>query len=270
MHPYATQEYWDQRYAERREEDGNCKTFEWYLRWDKLAPIMHKLLQPADRILHVGSGSSTLSEHMYTAGYTNAVNIDCSKTIIEAMRRRCADMTEMTWEVDDCRATAFEDNSFDVAIDKGTLDALSCGDTEGTYNTCSEMHRILKPGGRFISISSSPMFVYLSGKLGCQVKWEDIKVEKVTGDGGLSWYNVHECIVPNPKPKLKRSILDSWWGPMAPSCASSASAQSPHYLDVSVRNNPCAVNGDETASVRVSSSCTNQDHGWDVDLHELD
>jgi hypothetical protein len=87
-----------QRYRERREEsDGErCSIFEWYIRWSVLKEPLSKLIKLQDRLLHLGCGSSALGEDMYRDGYSNAHNVDCSSTIIDSMRQRCAHMPVKT------------------------------------------------------------------------------------------------------------------------------------------------------------------------------
>ena len=49
----------------------------------------------------------------------------------------------------------FETANYDVAIDKGTLDALLCGEgsTTNAHKMIDEIHRILKPVGVYILVS---------------------------------------------------------------------------------------------------------------------
>lgn len=55
----------------------------------------------------------------------------------------------------DARAMEFEDGSFDAAIDKGTLDAVLCGESSATnaQKMISEVHRVLGPNGIYIVVS---------------------------------------------------------------------------------------------------------------------
>jgi EEF1A lysine methyltransferase 4 len=55
----------------------------------------------------------------------------------------------------DARAMEFEDGSFDVSLDKGTLDAVLCGESSHTnaQKMISEVHRVLAPTGIYIVIS---------------------------------------------------------------------------------------------------------------------
>eukprot|EP00238_Polyblepharides_amylifera_P014305 CAMPEP_0196587762 /NCGR_PEP_ID=MMETSP1081-20130531/58529_1 /TAXON_ID=36882 /ORGANISM="Pyramimonas amylifera, Strain CCMP720" /LENGTH=176 /DNA_ID=CAMNT_0041910037 /DNA_START=20 /DNA_END=547 /DNA_ORIENTATION=- len=170
VHHYATTDYWEQRYTERS-DSGHCSIFEWYLRWEALKPHMKSLIETTDRVLHLGTGSSNLSEDMYYDGYEKAINIDISRTITKSMRNRSSNCKGMTWEVEDCRDMTFEDDYFDVVVDKGTLDALSCGGSDDVYDTCMEVYRVLRPGGLFILISSVPMNVYLGGRVGGHIEW---------------------------------------------------------------------------------------------------
>jgi len=62
---------------------------------------------------------------MYDDGFKNIVNIDFSGVLIEKMRSLHAETRpEMEWHEMDIRDLKFEDDSFDVAIDKGTMDAM--------------------------------------------------------------------------------------------------------------------------------------------------
>lgn len=61
---------------------------------------------------------------MYNDGFTHITNIDFSPVVIEKMATKHADLTEMSWHVMDICHLRFEPSSFDVVLEKGTLDAL--------------------------------------------------------------------------------------------------------------------------------------------------
>jgi hypothetical protein len=65
---------------------------------------------------------------MYDDGYHNIVNIDISSVVIDQMRVRNKDRVGMTYDVMDVCDMKYESNTFDIAIDKSTIDALLCGD----------------------------------------------------------------------------------------------------------------------------------------------
>ncbi|KAJ2782698.1 hypothetical protein H4R18_002124 [Coemansia javaensis] len=156
---YESREYWDRRYAQ--EPDS---AFDWFKTYADLKPLLAERIGSKDaRILMLGCGNSTLSSDMYQDGYEDIVNVDYSAVVIEQMRRRYGHQGRMTWEVMDVRALALGDGSVDVAIDKGTLDALMCdgGDVwepsaelcENVGREVSEVERVLAPGGRFIWVT---------------------------------------------------------------------------------------------------------------------
>lgn len=112
----------------------------------------------------LGCGNSTLSEDMYDDGYKSIVNTDYSGVLIENMQQRHEyTRPEMQWLEMDIRDLKFEQDTFDVAIDKGTMDAMMTakGDVwdppEDVVENCNrevdEVLRVLKPGGIFIYLT---------------------------------------------------------------------------------------------------------------------
>lgn len=104
----------------------------------------------------LGCGNSRLSEEMYDDGYRNIVNVDYSSTVINQMRLRHKTRDTMEWHEMDIRQLKFQDDTFDVAIDKGTMDAMmtSKGDVwdppQDVIDNCtrevSEVLRVLRKG----------------------------------------------------------------------------------------------------------------------------
>jgi len=103
----------------------------------------------------LGCGNSKLSENMYDDGFQNIVNVDYSDVLIDRMRKEHEnERPHMQWHVMDVRNLQFKDNSFDVVIDKGTMDAMmtSKGDVwdppDEVVNDCTaevnEVMRVLK------------------------------------------------------------------------------------------------------------------------------
>ena len=97
-----------------------------------------------------------MSEDMYDEGYNDITNCDISKVVIESMKKRnLVGRPEMKWDVMDIRKMEYEDNTFDLVIDKSTIDAVMCGE-HSEINAAiilKECQRILKPGGRYVVIS---------------------------------------------------------------------------------------------------------------------
>lgn len=107
---------------------------------------------------------------MYDDGYTKMINIDISSVVIKKMQEHCAKVNktleckgdqQKTWltsqfsEVLEMDAThmTFEDSSFDLIIDKGTLDAVLCGEDNVAVDLCKEMGRVCCPDGSIYIIS---------------------------------------------------------------------------------------------------------------------
>ncbi|KAG8926369.1 hypothetical protein FRC01_008942 [Tulasnella sp. 417] len=124
---YSTKTYWEKRYAS---EEG---TFDWFKSYADIKDLFHDLIpERSSRILVLGCGNSTLSDDkMWQDGYRNIVNVDYSGVVIEKMKTKYEDREGMEWLEMDVRELAFENDSFDVAIDKGLIH-LQANDADGT------------------------------------------------------------------------------------------------------------------------------------------
>jgi EEF1A lysine methyltransferase 4 len=118
--------------------------------------------------------------------------------VIDLMKSRHADLTEVQWILGDMRhmdTQIISDSSVDVAFDKGTLDAMIYGDpwnppddvreSAGAY--MGEVHRSLKDDGTFLYVTfRQPHFArkLLNG----EELW-DLEVEVLGGeDGGFGYH----------------------------------------------------------------------------------
>ncbi|KAF7874212.1 hypothetical protein EAF04_002884 [Stromatinia cepivora] len=179
--------YWDNRYAgkfdpeseefihDENEGEGNVaakkeiESFEWFKDFQSLKPFFEKHLPSPGknreegkepRVLHLGCGNSTLTYDLHTAGYRNQTSIDFSEVVIQRMSKKYSHLNT-TWTVMDVRNMKLEDGEIDVAIDKGTLDAMIHGsmwdppqevrENVGCY--VDEVARVLKPGGQWLYIT---------------------------------------------------------------------------------------------------------------------
>ncbi|KAE9450713.1 hypothetical protein C3L33_17386, partial [Rhododendron williamsianum] len=142
---FTSKENWDKFFTIRGSDDS----FEWYAEWPQLreALLTHLTLSQSPpltpQILVPGCGNSRLSEHLYDSGFTDITNIDFSKVVISDMLRR------------NVRCAPFADETFDVVLDKGGLDALmepELGPKLGNQYL-SEVKRVLKSGGKFICLT---------------------------------------------------------------------------------------------------------------------
>ncbi|XP_047316426.1 eEF1A lysine and N-terminal methyltransferase [Impatiens glandulifera] len=153
---FTSKENWDNFYKIK-------DAFEWYAEWHELrAPLLSHLPSLDDgssaslQILVPGCGNSRLSEDLYDAGFKAITNIDFSKVAItEMLRRNVRSRPIMRWRVMDMADMQFADETFDIVLDKGGLDALmepGKGTVLGSQYL-SEVKRVLTSTGKFICLT---------------------------------------------------------------------------------------------------------------------
>jgi SAM-dependent methyltransferase len=151
MPDYGKAEYWDERYK------ANDTTFDWFVSFDALKDIIlpYTTSKQECKALVVGCGNSRLSPQLYDSGVHQIINIDISEVVIGQMRARYREMDKMVWARMDVTRLDFPDSSFDVVIDKGTIDSLLCGSNSfhNVYQMNKQISRVLKRGGKYISIT---------------------------------------------------------------------------------------------------------------------
>ena len=163
---FSEKEYWEQRYADDKEQD-----FDWFKSYDDLRSLFDELIPDRSaRILMLGCGNSTLSPSMHSAGYTSIVNIDYSSTLISRMNARYPDQQWLTVDITELThpknlSLLGGKQSFDVALDKGTMDALMAeGKGSSPWNPSEKVVQdvesmlrgvdgLLKEGGSMIYIT---------------------------------------------------------------------------------------------------------------------
>lgn len=153
---YSDVTYWDDRYRDEA-------TYDWLLPYNTYDHLLRQHVQKTDRILMIGCGNSPLSELLFRDGFRNIENIDYSQVVISRMASHCGDCEQMKWHVMDATQLQFPDGSFDVVIEKATIDAMMVAEkdpwniSQSTRSTVTkvlgEVSRVLRHGGRFISIT---------------------------------------------------------------------------------------------------------------------
>ena len=137
---------------------------------DFLRRLRHRLrgLPPSAPILELGSGTSSLAAHLYdTDGWRDVTAVDISSAAIATARARHGlgnVRPGLKFRVADARnLLGIKDGSIGAVIDKGTLDAVCCG--EGwdyeAKRVASEVNRVLAPGGRWVCLSLMPPSVLM-------------------------------------------------------------------------------------------------------------
>ncbi|KAK8880663.1 Endothelin-converting enzyme 2 [Tritrichomonas musculus] len=158
---YAKPEWWEGEYAKCSKDDQ----YEWFTGSyddDFINLICSNIPSHDSKIVHLGCGISRIQETLYDKGYHDITNNDISESCIKLMKD--SDTRGMKWDiVDILKPLPYDSESFDVALDKGTLDAIILEKAdkfdiedevyEISEKYFSEVSRILKPGGIFIQIS---------------------------------------------------------------------------------------------------------------------
>ncbi|KAI0459853.1 S-adenosyl-L-methionine-dependent methyltransferase [Xylaria acuta] len=192
--------YWDARYDKTLPGE---QLHEWFCSFADLEEFLKLYLfqaHPAEsnpRILHLGSGDSTVPQDLAEYGYHNQLCVDFSAVVIKLMSHQHSDIKGIEWQQMDVRyMDKTPSQSIDVAFDKATLDAMIHGspwtpppdvvDNIGRY--MRELTRVLKPTGTFIYITyRQPHF--MRPLLNCEGTNWDINVETLGGvDSSFSYY----------------------------------------------------------------------------------
>ena len=142
--------------------------------------LCHQHLRPSNKLLNVGCGNSALSHAMSADGFANITNIDVSKVVIDSMLKASTIEDGMSWLVMDARNMEFDDESFDAIVDKGCLDTLLAYEASESSAAalCSQIARILKPGGVYMCYSIGPPSLRLPILENQDYSWK-VKVEFV-------------------------------------------------------------------------------------------
>ncbi|XP_043708778.1 EEF1A lysine methyltransferase 4 [Telopea speciosissima] len=155
---YLDPHYWDERFSSEEH-------YEWFKDYSHFRHLIQEHVKPNASVLELGCGNSQLCEELYKDGITEITCIDISAVAVEKMRTRLLAKGYKDVKVleADMLDLPFGNECFDVVIEKGTMDVLfvDSGDPWNPRPTTvtkvlamlQGVHRVLKPGGIFISIS---------------------------------------------------------------------------------------------------------------------
>ncbi len=108
-----------------------------------------------------------MTKDLHDIGFTDQTNIDFSEVVIRGMKSKYKRL-DAQWQVMDVRQMSFQNQAFDIAIDKGTMDSMFHGSMwdppddvrDNIQRYLSEVARILVPGGTFLYITyRQPHFI---------------------------------------------------------------------------------------------------------------
>jgi len=150
----AKSSYWKKFFEFDRFKEG----FEWYASFEDLRAYLLQHVKDKQgseerlRVIVPGCGNSDLSEKMCRdLGLKNIMveSVDYEEQVVKKMQEDKPKDLPLNYLYGDCTnlKEQFKDGSFDVAVDKGTLDAIAVDDSEETVNMCwayfDEMVRVL-------------------------------------------------------------------------------------------------------------------------------
>ncbi len=124
---------------------------------DILLPYLQPLAESA-QILHLGSGTSDLHNHLRQHGFLSVTNMDYESLALERGRQlereRFGDV-RTKYVIADATRLKMADR-YQVVIDKSTADAIGCGEGDAIMLLAKGLHRCLDGTGFWISLSYSP------------------------------------------------------------------------------------------------------------------
>ncbi|XP_011837326.1 PREDICTED: endothelin-converting enzyme 2 [Mandrillus leucophaeus] len=135
---YREVQYWDQRY----QGAADSAPYDWFGDFSSFRALLEPELRPEDRILVLGCGNSALSYELFLGGFPDVTSVDYSSVVVAAMQARYNHVPQLRWETMDVRKLDFPSASFDVVLEKGTLDALLSGEQDPWTVSSEGVHTV--------------------------------------------------------------------------------------------------------------------------------
>lgn len=148
-------EFWEEEY---RSGSLSGEAFDWFFDAKDVGEDWWRRYVPGGDVLVIGCGHSSLSG-ILSKWCRRVVSTDSSKTCIDMMRSK---NNHLEWRVCDARQLPFDDESFDVVVDKGCADALLAyassskkngGNFSALRDATKEAHRVLRDRGHFVVVT---------------------------------------------------------------------------------------------------------------------
>ena len=143
---YHSQTYWEERYQNKK------GYHEWYFDYSCLEPLLEGNLSSSNAmVLELGCGDSPMVSAMKDHQQSCLHAIDFSETIVAKLLQDQSSLPKedrIVYCVQDARnMTCYAANSFDLILEKGTVDAMLCDKKNGFFNVkniIKEACRVLK------------------------------------------------------------------------------------------------------------------------------
>ncbi|KAK4067116.1 uncharacterized protein Triagg1_7844 [Trichoderma aggressivum f. europaeum] len=163
---FDKQTYWHHRFSTET-------SFEWLLSSTDficiLKPLLGNLEPLSTRILHLGSGTSDLHNHFRQLGFLDVTNVDYEPLAVERGRRleeQAFGDVKMKYAVANATKSllvssnsndqgTYNNDKFDLVVDKSTADAISCGGDEQVRLMAQCVGECLANGAIWVSMSYS-------------------------------------------------------------------------------------------------------------------
>ncbi|XP_077867422.1 citrate synthase-lysine N-methyltransferase CSKMT, mitochondrial-like isoform X2 [Saccoglossus kowalevskii] len=161
----SKQSTWN-RFYKMRQEKGE-KSFDWFVKYDDIKESLEQYM-PNDcavqpfQLLDIGCGTSDFSSKLFSDIKASKLLycIDFSQNAISHLVSLNMDSTtsldhQIQFIIADATSLPFTSSTFDLVIDKGTLDAVLRNDNgaDMAVSAISEAIRVLKTNGHFLQIS---------------------------------------------------------------------------------------------------------------------
>ena len=141
--------YWKKFFEFDRFKEG----FEWYASFEDLSYYLKQVIKDGQKVCVPGCGNSDLSYKILKKLGPKELTIDSfdyeENVIAKMNENKPKDAENLTYRYGDCTnlSKEYKDEQFNVAVDKGTLDAIAVDVTDEIIKTCNayfnEMMRVL-------------------------------------------------------------------------------------------------------------------------------